>query len=114
MKERHKRLLPKEQFLKKLFLNILISSSIIFFSLLLGMLGYHHFEKLNWIDSYLNASMILSGMGPASELKTDAGKIFAGTYALFSGILFLIVIAFMLAPIFHRFIHKLHLEYDSD
>lgn len=98
------------KFIKKLVRNLLIGFGIIGFSLAIGMLGYRYFEQMNWIDAYVNASMILSGMGPVSTLKTDAGKIFAGTYALFSGIVFLVVIAFVFAPVFHRFLHRFHIE----
>lgn len=79
-------------------------------SLLIGMAGYHAFEHFGWIDSFANASMILSGMGPLAEMKTNAGKIFAGCYALFSGVAFLTSIGLVFAPIFHRFLHKFHLE----
>lgn len=74
------------------------------------MLGYHHFAKMSWIDSYLNAAMILSGMGPVGDLPNNDAKIFAGSYALFSGIIFLVTFAIIIAPIFHHFFHKLHLE----
>lgn len=70
------------------------------------MIGYSYFEGMNVVDAYINAAMILSGMGPVSNLQTDGGKIFAGSYALFSGIVFLIVIAIILAPLIHRFFHK--------
>lgn len=74
------------------------------------MSGYHHFEKMSLVDSYVNAAMILSGMGPVSALQTTDGKIFAGTYALFSGIIFLFVMALIFAPIVRRFLHKFHME----
>lgn len=102
--------LSNSQFLKRLSRNLLIGFSIILISLVLGMLGYHHFEKMSWIDAYVNAAMILSGMGPVSNINTDAGKFFAGTYALFSGIVFLVIIAIIFAPVIHRFFHKFHLE----
>ena len=70
------------------------------------MCGYHHFEGMDWVTSYENAAMILSGMGPVDPLYTEKGKIFAGSFALFSGIIFLIVIAIFIAPLFHRFFHK--------
>jgi len=105
-KGKHHALMPMRAFLKRVFLHLAIGFSIILFSLLLGMLGYSHFESMNVVDSYVNASMILSGMGPVSELHTDAGKIFAGSYALFSGIIFLVVIAIFIAPLFHRFLHS--------
>lgn len=76
----------------------------------IGMMGYHVFESMGWVDSFANASMILSGMGPLGELKTTAGKIFAGCYALFSGVAFLTSIGVVFAPVFHRFLHKFHLE----
>ncbi len=93
---------PKRVFYKKLFRNTLIGLILGAVSLLGGMWGYHFFEQMSWIDSYLNAAMILSGMGPVTELKTEAGKLFAGTYALFSGIIFLFVMALIFAPIVHR------------
>lgn len=74
------------------------------------MIGYHYFENMSWIDAYVNAAMILSGMGPVSPLNTDAGKIFAGTYALFSGILFLVIMAIMFAPVVKLFLHKFHMQ----
>ena len=101
-------------FIKKLVRNSLIGLGIIAGSLSIGMWGYHHFERMSWVDSYVNAAMILSGMGPVSNLQTTSGKIFAGTYALFSGIVFLIFIAIIFAPIFHRFMHELHLPDDSN
>lgn len=100
----------RRSFLLKLGRNILIGTFVIFLSLYAGMWGYHHYENMDWVDSYVNAAMILSGMGPVSTLQTEAGKIFAGTYALFSGIIFLVIIAIMGAPIFHHFFHMLHIE----
>ena len=94
-------------FVSRIIRNLLIGFGIIAFSLGLGMIGYGYFEKMSGIDAFLNASMILSGMGPVSTLQTDAGKLFAGFYALFSGIIFLVVIAIIIAPIFHRFLHSL-------
>ena len=100
----------KKLFLKRLSLNILFCVMAIVASLFIGMWGYHHFEKMSWIDAYENAAMILSGMGPVAELKTNTGKVFAGSYALFSGIIFLVIMAIILAPVIHRVIHKLHME----
>ena len=101
---------PRKVFLKHLSLNILFGALAIVSSLCLGMWGYGHFEKMSLIDAYVNAAMILSGMGPVSELKTDGGKIFAGSYALFSGIIFLVIMAIILTPVLHRIIHKLHMK----
>jgi len=97
-------------FIKRLVRNILVGLVIILTSLGIGMWGYHHFEKMGWIDSYVNAAMILSGMGPVGNLSTDGGKLFAGTYALFSGVVFLIVIAIIFAPVIHWFFRRFHIE----
>ncbi len=94
--------------------NFLIGLGVIFISLGMGMVGYHHFEEMSWIDSYLNASMILSGMGPVSSIETSQGKIFAGTYALFCGIIFLVAIAIVFVPVFHKFFHKFHLKDENE
>ena len=79
-------------------------------SLGVGMTGYHVLEKLPWIDAFLNAAMILSGMGPVATLQTAAGKIFAGVYAIFSGIALITIMGIIFAPVVHRFLHKFHLE----
>jgi hypothetical protein len=90
-----------------------LALSMIGVSLLLGMFGYHALEELTWIDAFLNAAMILSGMGPVSTLQSAAGKLFAGCYALFSGIVFLGAVGVLLAPIAHRIRHRFHLA-DAD
>jgi hypothetical protein len=74
------------------------------------MWGYHAYENMSWVDAFANASMILSGMGPLTPLVTTGGKMFAGFYALFSGLFFIIIMGLILAPIIHRFFHKIHLE----
>ncbi|MFN3624883.1 MAG: hypothetical protein ACK4TP_12575 [Hyphomicrobium sp.] len=79
-------------------------------SLVLGIAGYMYFEGMSLTDAFLNASMILSSMGPAAELHTQGGKIFAGFYALYSGLVVVIATGFVLAPIFHRVLHKFHVE----
>jgi hypothetical protein len=76
--------------------------------------GYHLFEHLSWSDALLNASMILGGMGPVDRPQTLEGKLFASFYALFAGIVFLISVGVLLAPILHRFMHRFHLELDVD
>jgi hypothetical protein len=88
----------------------MIALGLIFTALGIGISGYHYFEGLSWIDAFDEASMILSGMGPLSPLKHTAGKIFAGFYALFSGLVFIFVIGIITAPILHRFFHKFHIE----
>jgi FtsH-binding integral membrane protein len=81
--------------------------------LVVGMAGYGTFEGMSLTDSYVNAAMILSGMGPLGELKTTAGKIFAGSYAIFSGLVIVMATGVVLAPIFHRVLHRFHLEMDD-
>jgi hypothetical protein len=83
---------------------------VILVSLAIGMIGYHVLENLPWIDSFLNAAMILSGMGPVATMQTDAGKLFAGFFALYSGIALVTVLGIIFAPVIHRFLHKFHLE----
>jgi len=89
---------------------VLLCLMLIIPSLILGVAGYRYFEGMSIIDAFLNASMILSSMGPASELKTHGGKIFAGFYALYSGLIVVIATGFLLAPIFHRVLHRFHVE----
>ena len=92
-----------------------LSSGLIGFSLVVGILGYHFLEDLSWIDALVNASMILGGMGPVNPLQTTAGKVFASFYALYSGMIFLIIAGVMLAPVVHRFLHHFHLmEVEGD
>jgi hypothetical protein len=77
-------------------------------------MGYHFLEGFSWIDSLLNASMILGGMGPVNPLQTNNGKLFASAYALFSGMIFLVIIGVLFAPLFHRFLHHFHLEAEEE
>ena len=92
----------------------MITATMILFSLAIGMLGYHYFESLSWVDSLLNASMILGGMGPVDTLKTNSGKIFASFYALYSGIILLASVGILAAPLFHRVLHRFHLEIEGE
>ena len=92
-------------FLRRILYHLLLGLAVLFFSLGIGMAGYAYYGDLSFVDSYLNASMILSGMGPIATMTTTASKVFAGTYALFSGIIFLVVMAVVMAPVFHRFFH---------
>jgi hypothetical protein len=97
-------------FFKRLLWNFTISAAILSICLLIGVVGYHYLAPSTWIDAFHNASMILSGMGPVIEIKTDQGKWFSSFYALFSGIVFITNIGFILAPAIHRLFHALHLE----
>ena len=82
--------------------------------LAIGMAGYAYFERMSVADAYVNAAMILSGMGPVGELKTTGGKVFAGCYAILSGLIIVIATGFVLAPIFHRVLHRFHVETTRD
>jgi hypothetical protein len=103
-------LAPVPVFLRRLFFWSLLASVLVFGTLLLGIAGYHWIAGLEWIDSLLNASMILGGMGPVNELKTNAGKIFASVYAIFCGLVLVGAMGLVLAPILHRMLHKFHLD----
>jgi hypothetical protein len=107
-------LATQTEFARRVLLYSLVTAGIILFSLGMGVLGYHYFESLSWIDSLLNASMILGGMGPVNALQTNAGKIFASFYALYSGIILLASIGILFTPIFHRFMHRFHLELEDN
>ena len=110
MYERHRQpLASKKVFARRLALNGLVGLLLLGFSLAVGMMGYHFLENLSWIDSLLNASMILGGMGPVNPLQTNAGKLFASFYAIYSGVVLLASVGVLAAPIFHRFLHHFHL-----
>jgi hypothetical protein len=87
-----------------------LAIGFVLLSLFGGMLGYHYLEKMEWIDAFLNASMILSGMGPTGTLQTWGGKLFAGLYALYSGLTVIIATSIILAPVIHRLLHQFHYE----
>ena len=97
-------------FFRRLGRNFLATIAIIAFSLGIGTLGYHYFGGVPWIDGFLNAAMILTGMGPVDKMETDGGKLFAAFYALYSGLVFLTMVVVLITPIYHRFIHRFHLE----
>ena len=107
---RNQPLLPRRLFFNRLAAHALLAAAIAAVSLAVGMLGYHVLEGLSWLDSFLNAAMLLGGMGPVAELHTSAGKVFAGLYALYSGMILLVIVGLLLAPVIHRFLHSFHLE----
>lgn len=110
MYEHHKQpLASRRVFAQRLRRNGLIGLLLLGFSLGIGILGYHFLENLSWVDSLLNASMILGGMGPVTPLQTNGGKIFASFYAIYSGVILLASVGILIAPIFHRFLHHFHL-----
>jgi hypothetical protein len=111
MFEHHtKPLLPRKVYYWRVVRHAGLGFSVIVVALGIGMTGYHVFENLPWIDAFVNAAMILSGMGPVNTLQTDGGKIFAGCYALFSGLALIAILGIIFAPVVHRALHKFHLE----
>ena len=102
--------IPLRQFLLRLAHSGAFSAGLIVVSLLAGMLGFHVLEALSWIDAFLNASMLLGGMGPVHTPTTFGGKLFAGLYALYCGLAVLVTAGVILAPIAHRILHKFHME----
>ncbi len=107
---RRQPLLPRAAFLLRFGRYAAAAFLLVGVSWLIGILGYHVLEGMSWIDAMLNAAMILGGMGPVNALRTDAGKLFASIYALFSGMIFLVSVAILLAPVVHRLLHRFHLE----
>ena len=107
-------LISRAAFLRRVALHAGAALALVGVSLLAGMVGYHVLEGLSWLDSFVNASMLLGGMGPVATLQTNGGKLFAGLYALYSGMVFLIAVGVVFAPVLHRFLHHFHLEADED
>jgi hypothetical protein len=103
-------LISKSQYYSRIYRSLWLFFALLSISLAIGVLGYHFFAKLAWLDSLHNASMILSGMGPVAEIKTVSGKLFSSFYALFSGVAFITNIGLLLTPVVHRFFHKMHVE----
>lgn len=103
-------LLSRALFIRRLFRHGLVGAVVIACSLAIGILGYRLCAGFSWLDSLLDASMILGGMGPVNPLTTTAGKLFASFYALFAGIVFLATVGILIAPFAHRLLHRLHLE----
>jgi hypothetical protein len=110
---RKEQLAGSRAFAGRLLKYLFFSLVILTVSLGIGIVGYHLFGGLSWIDSFLNASMILTGMGPADHLDTTEGKLFAAFYALFSGVAFLTFVGVLFAPFYHRFLHRFHLDYQE-
>ncbi|MGA2693013.1 MAG: hypothetical protein ABSF76_11660 [Opitutaceae bacterium] len=106
-------LLTWPRFARRMALSLAATMSIVSLALAAGVIGYHAIAGLSWVDSVLNASMILTGMGPVDTMKDTASKLFASAYALFSGVIFLSAVGIVLAPIFHRIIHAFHIDDDA-
>jgi hypothetical protein len=111
---RHDQLAPVPVFVKRLVASLAIALALIAFALTIGVSGYHLLGGFGWIDSLLEASMILGGMGPVNQLSGDGVKIFASMYALFSGLIFIAVMGVVLSPIVHRFMHKFHIDQEGE
>ncbi|MEP6615421.1 MAG: hypothetical protein ABJA57_02530 [Ginsengibacter sp.] len=105
-----KPLAPLSVYYRRIVKNLVLGGLILLVCLAIGILGYHYTGKIPWLDSLHNASMILSGMGPVANITTVCGKVFSSFYALFSGVVFITNIGVIMAPVAHRFLHKLHLE----
>jgi hypothetical protein len=111
---RRQPLLPRPAFMHRVGRSVLVSAALLAGSLGVGVVGYHASAGLDWIDALLNASMILTGMGPVSPLPTTGAKLFASAYALFSGVVFLASAGVVFAPLAHRLLHRFHVEVDDD
>ncbi len=105
--------IPRAHFVRRLVGHSLVSLAVVGASLLAGMIGYEYFEHLSWEDAFLNAAMLLGGMGPVNAPQSNAGKIFAGVYALYAGIVFLIACAIIVSPVIHRILHTFHWQEDE-
>ena len=109
-----KPLLPHRQFRSRLMRSVLIGSLMVVFSLVLGMIGFlYYFPKMDWADAFVNASMLLAGMGPLAQPETTSAKVFSGLYALYSGLMLVMSTGVIFAPLVHRFLHALHVDEDE-
>ncbi len=112
---RHEALAPMHVFRARMLRSGAVAAGTITVSLAIGVLGYRVFGGLSsWVDCLYNAAMILGGMGPVAELRTDAGKVFASAYALYSGVVLLASVGVLLSPALHRVLHRFHIETDED
>ncbi len=111
---RHEKLLPRCAFIRRLVKYAAFSITLVLLSLIIGILGYRLSEGMTWTDAFLNAAMLMGGMGPVTVLQTESGKLFAGLYALYCGLVELIAVGVFAAPIVHRFLHRFHIESEKD
>ncbi len=112
-KRKLKQLPHRKHFISSMAKNIIAAFCVLCFSLLMGMIGYHCLFNIGWVDSLLNASMILTGMGPVDKAETDGAKLFASFYAIYSGVAFLTSVAVLFAPVLHRYLHKFHMDVEE-
>src|SRR5690349_9632805 len=111
---RREPLISRAHFIQRLVRHGMWGLLIVGGSLAIDVIGYHVFARFSWVDSLLNASMLLGGMGPVGDLPNDAAKIFASVFALYSGIVFLVLAGLLLGPVFHRVLHRFHWEADQE
>lgn len=104
--------IPRKHFIRRVLLHAGAAVALLLLSLVLGMAGYQYFEQLPWRDAFLNAAMLMGGMGPVDAPRTDAGKLFAGLFALYAGLVFLVAAGLIFAPIVHRLMHRFHWQED--
>lgn len=102
--------IPRAHFVRRLIGHFFVAVGLLGVSLFVGMAGYEHYEHLPWRDAFINSAMLLGGMGPVNAPQSDGGKIFAGLFALYAGLVFLIVLAIIFTPVIHRMLHKFHWE----
>ncbi|MDE2616349.1 MAG: hypothetical protein KGL73_04905 [Burkholderiales bacterium] len=102
--------LPHASFVRRILWHLFLALALLLLSLLAGMAGYVYFERLSGLDAFLNAAMLLGGMGPVHLPITTGGKLFAGCYALYAGLVFIVTAALLFTPILHRLLHKFHWE----
>jgi hypothetical protein len=105
---RHVPPISRRRFTRRWALHLAVAGVVVGGSILIGMAGYEHYERLPWRDAFVNSAMLLSGEGPVNAPQTNGGKLFAGWYALYAGLIFIVVTALLGAPLFHRILHKLH------
>jgi hypothetical protein len=105
---RKQRPIARARFVRRLFMHALAAAGLLFVSLIIGMVGYEHYENLGWRSDFLNAAMLLGGMGPVDQPHSNGGKLFAGFYALYAGLVFIATATLIFTPIVHRLLHKFH------
>jgi hypothetical protein len=110
---RYEKLAPISVFVRRMAASVAMAGILIAVALFIGVIGYHWIAGFDWVDSLLEASMILGGMGPVNSLATTGAKMFASGYALFSGLVFIAIMGIVLAPVTHRMLHKFHIDEDD-
>ena len=106
-------LVSKQSFVKRLVFAAVLSTVLLTVWTVVGMIGYHALAGLGWVDAFLNSAMIVGGMGPVDILNNQPAKVFAGFYAILSGVVFLSIFGLLIGPVFHRFLHRFHLDTDG-